>query len=76
MAKGRATSVLIRKRRRHEQQPVRLRKRQRLEQHRIHDAEDRGIGADTQRQSDHGDHGKRRVTCAVSAGHSERLEER
>ena len=38
-------------------QPLRLRVRQRPEQHRVNDAEDRGVGADAQRQRD--DHRQR-----------------
>ena len=36
-------------------QPLRFRERQRREQQRIDDAEDGGVGADAQRQRDHGD---------------------
>jgi hypothetical protein len=42
-------------------QLIRLRIRQRLEQHRVDHAEDRGVGADAQRERQHGHDGERRA---------------
>ena len=44
---------LVADRRLDRDQPGRVRKRQRLQQHAVDDAEDRGIGADAERQHDH-----------------------
>ena len=44
-----------------------LRKRQRLEQHAVHDAEDRGVGADAERERD--DRGERERRCGAKLSH-------
>jgi hypothetical protein len=49
-------------------QPIRLGIRQRVQHYALHDGEDRGVGADRERQRQHGGDGERRAACQSSQG--------